>query len=165
MQAERRPVAVEVPVEVMPEQSGKLFAGLYVGARVDHVTTWQRFVEGRIISAIQLVHHHLPDWMRSRRTVATVAVALVRHPEVQGVRPDGHASQGRGDGRIVHEELIGHHLELFVTADSEIRSAHTDDGTIGDVGETLDDQPSTSHLSQPIVVCSLAPVLRIFLMR
>jgi len=103
--------------------------------------------------------------MRPRRTVATVAVTLVRHPEVQGVRPDGYTSQGRGDGRVVDEELIGHHLELFVTADSEVRSAHTDDGAIGDVGETLDDQPGTGHLSQPIVVRSLAPVLRILLVR
>lgn len=161
MQTERRSVAVEMPVEVMPEQPGELFSGLYVGARVDHVTTREGFVEGRIISAIQLVHHHLPDRVRPRWTIATVAVTLVRHSEVQSVRPDGHSSQGRGDGRVVHEELIGHHLELLVTADPEIRSAHSNDGTVCDVGETLDDQPGTGHLGQPVVVRSLAPVLRI----
>lgn len=161
MQAERRPVAVEVPIEVVPEQSGELLAGLNVGARVDHVATRQGLVEGRIVSTIQLVHHHFPDRMRPGRTVATVAVALVRHPEVEGVRPDGYPSQGRRDGRVVHEELIGHHLELLVTADPEVRSAHTDDGPVGDVGEALDDQPGAGHLRQPIVVSALAPILRI----
>lgn len=165
MQTKWCPVAVEMSVEVMPEQTGKLFAALYVGARVDHVTTWQRLVEGRIISAVQFVHHHLPDRMRPRWTVAAVTITLVRHSEVQSVRPDGHTSQRRGDGSVIHEELIGHHLELFVTADPEVRGAHTNDGAIGDVGETLDDQPGAGHLGQPVIVCSLAPILRILLVR
>jgi len=163
VQTKRRPVAVEVPVEVVPEQPSELLTGLNVGARVDHVATRQGFIESGIVSAIQLVHHHFPDRMRSGRAVTTVTVASVRHPEVQGIRPDRYSSQGRRDGSIVDEELIGHHLELFVTADPEIRSAHADDGTVSDVGEALDDQPSAGHFRQPIVVSALTPILRIFL--
>lgn len=165
VQTERRSVAVEVSVEVMSEQTSKLLAGLNVRTGVDHVTTWQGLVEGGIVSAIQLVHHHLPDWMRPRRAIAAVAVALMGHPEVQRVRPDWHASQRCGDGGVVHKELIGHHLELFVTTDSEVRGPHADDRAIGDVGETLDDQPGAGHLRQPVVVRSLAPILRILLVR
>lgn len=165
VQTERRPVAVEVPVEVVSKQTSELLAALDVGAGVDHVTTRQGLVEGGIVPAVQLVHHHLPDWMRPRRAVAAVAIALVGHPEVQRVRPNRHTSQRRGDGGVVHEKLIGHHLELLVTADSEIRGSHADDGAVGDVGETLDDQSGAGHLRQPIVVRTLAPVLRILLVR
>jgi hypothetical protein len=34
-----------------------------------------------------------------------IAMALVRHPVVQGVRPDGDAAEGGGDGGVVDEEL------------------------------------------------------------
>lgn len=165
VQTERRSVAIEVPVKVVSEQTSELLASLDVGTRVNHVTTWQGLIEGGIVSAVQLVHHHLPNWMRPRRAVATVAVAPVGHPEVQRVWPNWHTSQRRSDGGVIYEELIGHHLELLVTTDSKVRGPHTNDGAIGDVGETFDDQPGTSHLCQPVVVRTLAPILWIFLVR
>lgn len=165
VQTEWCPVAVEMPIEVVSEQTSELFAGLNVGAGVDHVTTRQRFVEGGIVPAVQFVHYHLPNWMRPRRAITTIAVAFVGHPEVQCVRPNWHTSQRRGDGGVVHKELIGHHLELLVTANPEVRCPYADDGAIGDVGKTLDDQPGTGHLSQPVIVRTLAPILRILLVR
>ena len=65
MKAEGRAVGVQVAVEVVPEQAGELVAGLDVGARVDHVATGQGFVEGWVVTAIELVHHDLPDWVGS----------------------------------------------------------------------------------------------------
>lgn len=138
VEAEGRPVAVEVPVEIMPEQPGELFPGLNVGTRVDHVAAGQGLVESRVVPSVQLVHHHFPHGVGPGRTVSTVAVALVRHPEVQGVGPDGHTAKGRGDGGVVDEELVGHHLELLVAAHSKVRSPHPNDGAVGNVGEPLD---------------------------
>jgi len=63
VQTERRSVAIEMPVKVVSEQTSELFASLDVGTGINHVTTWQGLIEGRIISAVQLVHHHLPNWM------------------------------------------------------------------------------------------------------
>jgi len=97
--------------------------------------------------------------------IVGVSVALVGHPEVEGVRPDGHAAEGGGDGGVVHEELIGHHLELLVAADAEVGRAHADDAAVGDVGEALDDQTATGHLGQPVVVGAAAPVLGVVAVR
>ena len=91
--------------------------------------------------------------------VVELTVALVGHAEVEGVRPDGHTAERSSDGSVVDEELIGHHVELFVTADAQVRSAHADDGAVGDVGETFDDQTVSGHLSQPVVVGAVGPVL------
>lgn len=37
----------------------------------------------------------------------------------------------------------------------------TNDGTVGDIGEPLNDQSGASHFSEPIVVGSLGPVVRV----
>lgn len=89
---------------------------------------------------------------RPRRAVAAVAVALVGHAEVEGVGPDGHAAERGRDRGVVGEELIGHHLELLVTADAQVRGSHPDYRAVGDVGEALDDETGTGHLGQPVVV-------------
>lgn len=138
-------VAVEMTVEVVSEQAGELFSSLDVGARVDHVTTWKRFVEGWIITPVELVHHHFPYWMASAGAIVSVAVALVGHSEVERVRPDGHAAEGRGDRSIVHEELVAHHFKLLVAANAEVRRSDSYNCSISDVSESLDDQPGTSH--------------------
>lgn len=96
--------------------------------------------------------------MAATGTSSTVAAALVGSTEVEGVRPDGDAAEGGGDGGVVNEELIGHHFVLFVATDAEGRSTDTDDGAVGDVGETLDDDTVTGHLGQPVVVGAFAPV-------
>lgn len=157
------PVAVEVPVEIVPEQSGELFSCLNVAARVDHVTAGQGLVESRVVPSVQLVHHHLPHGMGPGRAISTVPVALVGHPEVEGVGPDGHTAKGRGNGRVIDKELVGHHFELLVTAHSKIGGSHPDDGAICDVCETFDDQPRAGHFCQPIIVAALGPVLGIIL--
>lgn len=87
-----------------------------------------------------------------RGTVADVTVALVGHTEVQGVGPDGHATQRGGDRRVVVEVLIGHHVELLVTADPQVGSPHAHDRAVGYVGETLDDQTCPGHFGEPVVV-------------
>ena len=40
---------------------------------------------------------------------------------------------------------------------------HTGDGAVTDVGEPLDDEPSPGHLSQPVVVAPLGPVVGVVL--
>ena len=74
------------------------------------------------------------------------------HAEVEGVRPDGHAAERCGDRGVVIEELIGHHLELLVAADAQVRGAHANDRAVGDIGETLDDESGAGHLGEPVVV-------------
>ncbi len=55
--------------------------------------------------------------------------------------------------------LVGHHFELHVAAHAEVGRAHADDGAIRDVGESLDDEPRPGHLTQPVVVAAVRPVL------
>lgn len=165
VEAERGTVGIVVTVEVVTQETSELFTGLDVGAGVDHVATGQGFVEGRIVTAIEFVHDHFPDRVATGRAIVGVTVALVGHAEVQGVRPDRDTSQRSGDRGIVHEELIGHHLELLVTSDAQVRGTNSNDRSVRNVRETLDDQPSSGHLSQPIVISSLGPIVRIILVR
>ena len=69
-------------------------------------------------------------------TIASLAL-----PVEECVGPDGDSAEGRGDGGVVDEELVVHHLELRVAADPQVGRAHADHGAVGDVGETLNDQP------------------------
>ena len=64
-------------------------------------------------------------------------------PVEECVRPDGNAAKWRGDGGVVDEELVVHHLELRVAADPQIRRAHPDHRAVSYVGEPLDYQPET----------------------
>lgn len=131
-------VGADVTVEVVSEQTGELVASLDVGARVNHVTTGQRFVEGWIITTIKFIHDHFPNWMATTGAIVGVTVALVGHTEVQSVWPDWDTSQRSGDGGIVYEELVSHHLELFVATNTQVRSTHTYDGSVSDVSESFD---------------------------
>lgn len=158
VEAERCAVAIVVTVEVVAQKTSELLAALDVRARVNHVATGQRLVEGRVVATIQLVHDHLPNGVASRWAVVSVAVALVRHAEVESVGPDWHAAQRSGDGCVVNEKLIGHHLELFIAANTQIWSTNADDAAVSNVGKALDNQTGASHLRQPIVVRSLRPI-------
>lgn len=102
-------VGTEMSVEVVSQESAKLFTSLDVGTRVNHVTTWQRLVERGIISSVQFVHDHFPRGVTLTWTIVSVSVTLVRHSEVECVWPDRNSTQGGSDGGIVHEELISHH--------------------------------------------------------
>ena len=88
MEAKRSPVGTEMAVEVMPQETCKLLAGLNVGTGIDHVTTRQAFIESRVITPVELVHHHFPNRVASAGAILGVTVALVGHSEVEGVRPD-----------------------------------------------------------------------------
>lgn len=163
VQTQRSTVGIVVAVEVVTQKATELFTGLDVGTGVNHVTTWKRFVEGWIVTTIEFVHDHFPDRVTTGWTVVSVTVALVWHTEVQSVWPNWDTSERSSDRGIIHEELVGHHFELFVTTYAQIRGTDTNDGAVSDVGKTFDDQTSSGHFSQPIVVCSLGPVVRIVL--
>lgn len=158
VKAERSAVGVEVTIEVVLQHLTELLTGSDVGTGIDDGTTGQRFVEVGVVTAIQLVDDHLPDGVAARGTSAAVTTALVWSTEVESVWPDGHAAQRCRYRGIVHEELVCHHFVLFVSTDAETRSADTDDRAVGDVGEALDDDTVTGHLSQPIFVRTIAPV-------
>lgn len=108
-----------------------------IGSSCRSSLTGQWFVESGIVTSVQLVHDHFPHRMASAGAVLRVTVALVRHPEEQCVGPDGHAAQRSGDGGVVHEKLVLHHLELFVAAHSQVRGTDTDDRSVGNVGEPV----------------------------
>lgn len=93
VQTQRGTVGIVVTVEVVTQKTTELFTGLDVGAGVDHVTTWKRLVEGWIVTTIEFVHDHFPDWVATGWAVVSVTVALMGHTEVQSVRPDWDTSE------------------------------------------------------------------------
>lgn len=60
-QAERCSVGLVVTVQVVVQEVVELFTGDYVCTLIDHRTAAKLFVERRVISSIQFVHHHLPN--------------------------------------------------------------------------------------------------------
>merc|ERR1719295_1091682 len=58
------------------------------------VTSGQSLIKGGVVSPVKLVNDHLPDGVGPGGALASVTVTLVRHPEVEGVWPLGHAGQG-----------------------------------------------------------------------
>jgi hypothetical protein len=90
-------------------------------------------------------------------------MALVRHLVVQGVRPDGNSTEWSGDGSVVDEELVSHHFKLLVATDAKVWGPHANDRTIGDVSKALNDESRTGHFSEPVIIGTLGPVLRVIL--
>ena len=127
------------------------------------MTARESFIKGRVVTTIQLVNHHLPDWVGPGWAVLGISVALVGHAVVEGVGPDGDPGEGGGDGGVVDEELVSHHLKLFVTTYSEVGSTDTNNRAVSDVGEPLDDETRASHLSQPVVIAPICPVVGLVL--
>ena len=156
-EAERGAVLRVVAVKVVVEESVELLAGQDVGARVDHGAAGQVLVECRVFATIQFVHDQLPDGVAAGRALLQVAVASVGHAEVQSVGPQRWVLQRGRDGRVVEEGLLFHHRELVVAADAQVRSAHADDGIVGDVGEFVDDQTGAGHFLGPVVNGSRRP--------
>lgn len=78
--------------------------------------TWQRLVKRWIVTPVQFIHDHLPYRMASARTVLSITVAFVRHSKEQSVWPNRYTAQRCCNGSVVHEELMFHHLKLFVSA-------------------------------------------------
>lgn len=127
------------------------------------MTSRKALVKVGIVSSVQLIDDHFPDGVAAGGASLGISVTLVGHPVVQGVGPDRDATQGGSDGGVVDKELIGHHFELLVAANSEVGSPDTDDRSVGDVGKPLNDESGAGHLSQPIIIGSLGPVLWIVL--
>lgn len=150
-ETERSAVLSVVPVKVVVQESVELLARQNVGARVNHGAAGQVLVEFGIFTTIQLVHDQLPDGVAPSGALLKVAVAAVRHAEVEGVRPERRVLQRSSDGRVVQEGLLFHHGELVVAADAKVRGAHADDRVVGDVGELVDDEASAGHFLGPVV--------------
>ena len=86
-------------------------------------------------------------------------MALVRHPEVQRVRPQRRVTEWGRDGTVVQEGLFFHHEELIVATDPQVWCPDTDDAVIRDVGEAFNDEPRSGHFLGPGFHVSLGPVL------
>lgn len=91
----------------------------------------------------------------------SITVALMGHSVVQSVRPDRNAAQGSSDGGIIDKELISHHFKLLVSTNTEERSSDTNNRSVSDVGESLNNETISSHLSQPVIISSFSPVFRV----
>lgn len=157
--AQRCPIRLVVTVKVVRQEVVKLVTGLNVCAAVHHRAARQFLIKVGVISSVKLVHDHLPDGVRPRWAVLSVSVTLMRHSEVQRVRPKGRVGEGCGNGRVVEEGLLLHHEELVVSSYSKVRGSDADDGVVGDVGESLDDESDAGHLLCPGFSARLAPVL------
>ena len=127
------------------------------------MTTRKTFIKIGIVSSVQFVDDHFPDWVASGWASLGITVAFVGHSVVKSVGPDGNTTEWCSDGCIVDKELICHHFKLLVASYSQVWGTDSNDGTIGDVSKPLNDQPSSGHLSQPVIICSFSPVFRIIL--
>ena len=165
VQPERGPVAIKVPLKVVLQHVPELDPVEDVGTRGDHVTTRQGLIKIWVIPPVELIDDHLPDRMGPRRAVLSIAVALMRHAVVEGVRPDGDTAERRGDGCVIDKELVGHHLKLLVASDTEVGCPDSDHGSISDVCKAFNNQPRPGHLCQPVIVRSLGPVISIIFIR
>ncbi len=160
METQWSAVRAQMTVDIVAEHTTKLFSSSDVCTRIDHMTTGQGFVEGRVITTIELVNDHLPNRVAAAGTILGIADTFVRHTEIERVWPDGNAAKRGSDGRIVDEELISHHVELLVATNTQIRSSNTNNRAVGDVGESFNDQSVSSHFSQPIIIRTISPVFR-----
>lgn len=111
------------------------------------MATGKLLVKCGVVTSVQLIDNHLPDRVGPGGTVLGISVALVGHLEVEGVGPDGYTAERGGDGGVVDKELVSHHLKLFVTSYTQEGSTETNDRAISNIRESLNDKPSTRHLS------------------
>jgi len=156
-ETERSTVGRVMTVEVVVEESVELLTVEDVGARINHGTTGQVLVEFGVFTTIQFVHDQFPDGVATGRAALVVTVATVGHTEVKSVWPQRDVLQWRRDRGIVKEGLLFHHGELVVTSHAQVRSAHTYDRVVGDVGEFVDDETSSSHFFGPVIDGSFRP--------
>ena len=82
------------------------------------MTTRQSLIKVRIVSSVELIDNHFPNRVASGWASLGVTVAFVRHAVVQRVRPNWNTAKWRGDGSVINKELIIHHLELGIAANS-----------------------------------------------
>lgn len=157
-QTEGSAVGFVVTVEVVLQEVEELLGlGLGGEAGVHHVASWEAVLVGGLLATVHLVHDHLPHREGASRAVLEVSVAGMGHTVVQGVGPQGLRGQGGGDGGVVQEGVLLHHLELAVSAHTEEGITHSDDGLVGDVGESFDDDTSTTHFAFVLVFACVGP--------
>ena len=150
-------VLIEVTIEIVSKEVVELVTRTKVGTRVNHGAAGQIFVDSGILPSVQLVHDDLPDGEGASWAVLQVAVAAVRHFEIESVGPEGRILQRGGDRGVVQESLFFHHGELEVAADTEVGSAQAHDRVICNVGEFLNDEARTGHLPRPVVDACVGP--------
>ena len=148
-------------IEVVVEEVVKLISSEDVGARGHHSASGQILVKLGVFSAIQLVHHHLPHSMASRRAVLQVTMTAVWHAEVHGVWPQWRVGERCCDSRVVQKGLLLHHGELVITTHTQVWRADAHDAVVSKVGEFLDDDSCTSHFLGPVVDRGVTPELLI----
>ena len=157
VETEGSSVLVVMAVEVVGEEVVELVSSEDVGARVNHGAAGQVLINGGVLPAVQLVHHHLPDSVRAGRAPLEISVTPVRHPEVHGVRPEWRVLERGSDGGVIEEGLLFHHGELVVATDPEVRGAKANNRIVGDVGKLVDDQTAAGHLLGPLVNAGIGP--------
>lgn len=164
VETQRRPVLLVVAVEVVGQEVVELIPGEDVGTRVDHGASREVLVVVRVFSSVEFVEHHFPHCVAPGWAGLEISMAAVWHAEVHGVRPEGRITQGRSDCRVIQERLFLHHGELVVPTHAEIRSSHTHDAIVSQIGEFLDYDPHSRHFFGPIVHSSVRPELFIAVM-
>lgn len=158
VETQRGAVGAVVAGQVVVQEGAELLGGDNVGALVDVVATGQLLVELRVVTTIELVHHHLPDGEVAGRAVLVSSETLVGHTVHEGVWPQGQTALGSGNGGVVEEAPFHHHLELRVATNSAEGHAHAQDLSGGDVGEALDDDTGAVHLLLVVLGVEVGPV-------
>lgn len=157
IQAEWSTILIVMAIEIVIQEIVELIASQNVRAGVDHSAARQIFIIGRILTTIQLIHHHLPHGMGSGGATLQIAVTAMGHTEVHGIGPQWRIGQGRGDGRVIEERLLLHHGELIVAAHAQIRCTHTHNRIVRNVGVFLNNDSHASHFLGPVIDCGIRP--------
>lgn len=157
VESERSFVLIVVAVEVVVQEIVELVAGEDVGARIDHGTAGQVLVVAGVFTAVELVHHHLPDGVAPGGATLQIAVTTMRHAEIHSVGPQRRVRQWGGNRAVVQESLFFHHRELIVASHTEVRRTDTYDAVVGNVCELFDNYSHAGHFLTPVIDRSVAP--------
>ena len=82
-QAQRSPIGVVVPIEVMVQKPSELSSFIDIRTGGDQVATRQSFIESGIITSVQFIDGEFPDRVASGGTIIGIAMAFVRHSETR----------------------------------------------------------------------------------
>ena len=158
MEAEGCTVCSEVTVQVVIQEGPELFRGDKVSTLVYVMTTCQDFVELNVVTTIQLIDHHFPNCEVTGRAALVSTQTLVRHTVHESVWPQGQATHGSRNRRVVQETPIDHHVELAVTTYSLPRHAQTKNFVGRNVGELFDNYTGAVHFALVSSGIQVAPV-------
>ena len=82
-QAQRSPIGVVVPIEIMVQKPSKLSSFIDIRTGGDQVATRQSFIKSGIITSVQFIDGQFPDRVASGGTIIGIAMAFVRHSEAR----------------------------------------------------------------------------------